>query len=337
MPYPTPQTTIAPIEETFQEVVTTEAILIALELALFDHLASEAMPVKALADLLGVKAKPLAAMLDVLAHKGLLEKTGERYANTVLASEYLVSSAPLYHGKALSLQHHFNERIRGNLFDMLKGDSSQREETDNQWGQADIMIGTLQHALNGQIQGATQYLAGLEGFSDFREMADIGGNHGQYSMELLDQNPQLKSTLYDLPSVTEAAAKRCRDMGYGQRIICKPFDIRNDTLPANTYDFIFISHLLYGCSDQLDKVFVNVHNALKPGGYMASHHFAPEGGASVQYKANVQFITRLMGYDMHFIPKSMLEPAMNKAGFTDMQQTFTGVDNQTLLLVGRKQ
>jgi len=336
MPFPTPKTSLASVETTLMDSITTEAFLASMDLKLYDHLKPAPQTAGVLAKTLNLKESPLAALLDILVAKDILTNGEQGYANSLMAEEYLVSTSPLYQGTAIQMQRKHNEQIRTNLFPMLKGESPQRKNTDESWGHAETMNATLQHALNGQIQVASEFIATLAGFDDLKQMADVGGNHGQYSMELLDKNPGMHSTIFDLPNVVGASSMRCEALGYGDRIACEPFDLLKDSLPEASFDLVFVSHILYACANDLDTAIAKLFKALKPGGYLASHHFAPEGGASEHYKTNVQFITTLLGYDSHFLPRSSLETAMHNAGFTEMHHTFTGKDGQTLLLVGRK-
>lgn len=336
MPIPTPKTSLAPVESMLMDAVTSQAFIDAVRMNLFDHLSENPMRADTLAQIMGFKPEPLEALLDVLAHRKLLEADGKTYVNTHMTNEYLVSSSPLYQGKALELQCRYNDVLRQGISTLLKGGEMQREKTDERWAESEMMDGTLQHALNGQIQLAAEYLTSIPEFPSFRTMADIGGNHGHYSMELLAHNPELTSTIYDLPHVVEPAQKRCNDLGFGDRIACQALDLREDKLPETAYDFVFTSHMLYACRGTLDDVSKNIHQSLRPGGCFASHHLAPEGGASEHYKRNVELITRLVGYETHFLSRDELEKALSKAGFGDFTHTFTGTDRQTLLLVARK-
>ncbi|CCH48667.1 methyltransferase [Pseudodesulfovibrio piezophilus] len=336
MSFPNPKASLAPIENTLMEAVSAHAILDSIELGIFDHLNEAPLTAHGLAEKLGLKEKPLEALLDVLVTKKLLEHPGTEYANSLMAQEYMVSSSPLFQGAAMTMQARFNETMRQGFRNILKEGSLKRNEVDENWGEYETMLGTYQHALNGQIQGTTAYLAALPEFPSFRSMADVGGNHGQYSMELLERNPDLKSTLYDFPAVVSAASQRCKDRGFADRLTCTEFDLRADALPRDSYDLIFFSHILYGCKDDLHSIFTMAKNALKTGGCLVSQHFAPEGGASELYKTNVELLTRLLGYDTHFIARAELEDALLKTGFGQMEHTFTGVDGQSLLLIARK-
>ena len=94
--------------------------------------------------------------------------------------------------------------------------------------------------------------------------------------------------------------------------------------------------MLYACKRELPKVLAMIRDALTPDGRFASHHFAPEGGTSAGYRTAVEFVTRLSGYDTHFLSQEELEAALLDSGFVLKAQTFTGPDKRALLLVAAK-
>lgn len=341
MSFPVPNTSLAPIEDILMDTLTAQAVIDSVRMKLFDHLATAPMDTEALATKMGLQPKPLEALLDLLVYRDILEIDGATYTNTAMTAEYLVSTSPLYQGKALEMQHRHNETMTAGLEPLLRGEKPQRKQTDQMWAEYDAMAGTMQHTLNGQIQLATEFICSLPEFPSFGTMADVGGSHGQYSLELLMRNPKLESTLYDLPHVVPVSEQWCHSRNLPdelvQRMSFAPLDIREGRLPEDKYDFIFTSHILYGVNDQLETFLSGVYASLHKGGCFASHHLAPEGGASDHYKKNVQLMTRLMGYDTHFMSRERLESALKNAGFGDFSHTFTGMDGQTLLLVARKQ
>ena len=334
MPYPHPQASLNPVETLLMGTVASQALLESVRMGLFDHLAQGPASAKDLALALDVKADPLESMLNMLVAYDVLEANGQGYANTAMANDFLVSTSPLFQDKALESQVQFNTGIQENIQPLLRGEEARRTHTDDGWSEPDTMAGTLQHAVSGQLQDAVDAVSGLPEFTSFSAMADIGGNHGQYSMELVDRNPGLSSTILDLPHVVEAAKDRCAAMGYNDRIQCRPFDLRQDKLPE-TYDLVFASHVLYANKENLDDLLARVHDGLNPGGCFASHHFSIQGDPD-RYAATVEFVTRLSGYATHFLDKEKLEAAMTRAEFSNLTHAYTGPDKRSLLVVGRK-
>lgn len=337
MAFPKPTTSFAPVDDIIMEALNARVLMEALGMKLFDHLSGSPMPASQLAQSMGFDAERLESFLDILANRELLSNSGGTYANTPRAEEFLVSTASLYQGQAMEMQRIFNDNVCDNISALLKGEGMAREKTDDSWSDGLTMDGMLQHALTGQLQEAVEFIGALPEFPSFRTMADVGGNHGHYTMELLEQNPDLTGTILDLPDVMEPARARCERFGFGKRITCQPFDLRTDDLAEEAYDLVLTSHMLYACEEDLETPLARIFKSVKPGGCFVSHHFAREGGASQTYKTTVELLTRLSGYGTHFLSRSELEKALGRVGFSDFSHTFTGTKGQTLLLVARKQ
>lgn len=336
MIYPEPEHAFGAVDAMFLQAITARAILTAVELGLFDHTCSSPTSAQALAKELGVKSEPLEAMLDMLAASDLLTIHDGKYGNTPMTNEYLVSTSPLYRGDTLKARKRFEDMLKDGIPALLKGETKAEKGSEKKWATAEFMQGMLQQTLNGQLQTAVRYLSSLPEFASFRTMADIGGNHGQFSMELIDRNPSLTSTLLDLPEVVKTARQRCSEQGYAHTITCQPFDLQKELLPPNAYDLVFASHILYTCREKLDDILDSIHASLKPGGCFASHHYSGEGGAFAHQIATTEFISRISGRGSHMLERSPLEQALERNGFHDFTHTFTGTEKQTLLLVARK-
>lgn len=336
MPFPEPEHSFTDIETLFMQSITADAVLAAVDMKLFDHTHAKPVKAQALALTLNLLPEPLEAMLTMLTASGLLVATDEGFMNTPMIDEHLVSTSPLYRGDALLVRKMFENLVKQDMSALLKGEKNPPKHSGVRWADTRSIRSMLQHTLDGQLQGATEFLTGLPEFPSFRTMVDIGGNHGQYSMELLARNPELTGTILDLPEVAEAARKRCEEAGYGERIHCQPFDLNKDTLSENAYDLALTSHSLYMCIDRLDEVIGSIAASLRPGGCFASHHFSREGGLPEHHLATNEFINRLSGRKSHFLERDRLEGILSRNGFSDFTHIFTGKERQTLLLVARK-
>jgi len=92
-----------------------------------------------------------------------------------------------------------------------------------------------QGVMAGSIQDATEFISALPEFLDMLRMCDLGGNHGFYTMALLDRSPQLRGTICDLPEVVELAKEVISEMGYSDRIDTIGCDLEaNDPISRNS-------------------------------------------------------------------------------------------------------
>ncbi len=331
-----PNTSFSHVETAAMQTVGVYGLIEAVKMNLFDHIDKDALSADELAGKLGAAPAIMSAMLDLFVEMGIITSRDGGYKTNEMSSEYLVSTSPFYQGQGLTMEYEMCSQLSGQFSYILKGESPDREGSDEAWATQEMMEGTLQHALDGQLQEAVEYITSLPEFKGFRKMADIGGNHCQYSIELLKRNRSLSSTVLDLPHVVQASGERCSRLGFGDRIKCTGFDMRSGDLPDTGFDFIFSSHVLYGCIDMMGEFLDSVLRALNSGGVFVSHHYAPECSASPLYRTSVELVTRLCGYDTHFIPQEMLENELKKAGFVNLERTVTGSAKRTLLVVARK-
>ncbi|XXJ20169.1 methyltransferase [Desulfovibrio caledoniensis] len=337
MLFPDPKADFMPVNNMMIEAVAPRAVMAAVDLKLFDRLSGRSLDPSALAEEAGLVAERLQPVLDILAALALLERDGGRYANSSTAEEFLVSGSPLYQGDYLAVTMGFSTSIERSIADLLAGKQPDREGTDHGWSVERVMDGTAQNALWGGAKGVADVAASLPGFESFRAMCDIGGNHGLYTLGVLDRNPSLAGTIFDLPDVAAQAAKRCHRLGYGDRVETVGMDLREGDLPEARFDLAVTSHVLYAFRDDLSGALRKIADSLKPGGWFISHHYcggcAPEGALR---EACLEMVTRLAGYPSHFIGREQLSAALDEAGFETPRFHDVPGRDMNLIAVARK-
>jgi SAM-dependent methyltransferase len=102
-----------------------------------------------------------------------------------------------------------------------------------------------------------------------RDMLDIGGSHGFFSVVLCRRHPQLRATVLDLPSAVEHAAPLLEREGMGERVVLRRGDALVDDLGEAAYDLILIFSLVHHFDDATNRQLVSrAARALRPGGYL---------------------------------------------------------------------
>lgn len=103
-----------------------------------------------------------------------------------------------------------------------------------------------------------------------RQMLDIGGSHGYYSVLACRRRPALRSTVLDLPQAVEHAAPLLAQDGLGDRVVHRAGDALADELGTEQYDFVLISQLVHHFTVEQNRDLVRrVARALRPGGVCA--------------------------------------------------------------------
>jgi SAM-dependent methyltransferase len=110
-----------------------------------------------------------------------------------------------------------------------------------------------------------------------RNMLDIGGSHGYYSVALCRRHDGLRSEVLDLPQAVEQAAPLLAAEGMGDRVVHRPGDALADDLGTEAYDLVLVAQLVHHFSeDQNRELAARVAAALRPGGvYAVLDEFRP--------------------------------------------------------------
>jgi predicted O-methyltransferase YrrM len=105
--------------------------------------------------------------------------------------------------------------------------------------------------------------------SGARDMLDIGGSHGYFSVALCRRHPELRATVLDLPGAVEHAAPLLAAEQMGDRVILRAGNALTDDLGEEAYDFILLMSLVHHFDDAANRALVGRSaRALRPGGVL---------------------------------------------------------------------
>ena len=109
--------------------------------------------------------------------------------------------------------------------------------------------------------------------SDRRRLLDLGGGPGTYAIHFCLNNPQLKATVYDLPTTRPFAQKTIEQFRLTDRIGFESGNYLEDQV-AGRYDAVWLSHILHAegpedCRAILKKAL----SVLEPNGVIIVHDF----------------------------------------------------------------
>ena len=103
-----------------------------------------------------------------------------------------------------------------------------------------------------------------------REMIDIGGSHGYFSVAFCRRYPELRATVFDLPAAVEQAAPILAREGMGDRVVHHAGDALADDIGEERYDLVFMMSLVHHFDDATNRRLVaRAARALRPGGVLA--------------------------------------------------------------------
>ena len=100
-----------------------------------------------------------------------------------------------------------------------------------------------------------------------RDLLDIGGSHGYFSVAICRRHPDLRATVLDLPEAVAHAAPLLAAEGMGDRVVLRSGDALVDDLGTEAYDVIFMMSLVHHFDDATNRTLMRrVADALRPGG-----------------------------------------------------------------------
>jgi len=290
-------------------------------------------------DRLGTKKPVTEAILNVLIKIALVSKENGIYGLTPLAEDYLITSSDANQLAAVQ-QFSGSNGSFDFLLQALKGEIP--EFDGKMWTSKEASIAMEQMMKAGGLQSVVSFVKTIPEFASCTKMCDFAGNIGYFSYAFLQENPTLKSHVYDLEVVCQNAKELKQNEKDFDRVTYHAFDMKKGDSFGEGYDFFFTSHFLYefGARGELVDFFKKVNNAMKPGGLFVSNHICDKtiDKENELTLAMVELQTRAMGYPTHQLSEATLKEALTEAGFGDfsVQQPDGNYAFPTLLLAARK-
>jgi 3-hydroxy-5-methyl-1-naphthoate 3-O-methyltransferase len=245
----------------------------AVEMDLFSTFHKSPMNASETARWFKIEERPAEMLLTGCASLGLLEKSKQtgRYGNSSLADEYLVRSARYYFGGFVTM---LDRRLYGGWDKLPEAIRTNKPTTWDPEKQKSLFEGadpalmaTFWQAMHSLSTFTARSLGEAVDFSRFEKLLDVGGGSGAFVIELCSIYPDLSGSVYDLPFVTEIAARNISKAGLESRVATHPGDFFHDpNFPAG-HDVILFSMIMHDWSEGENRELLRkAFNALPPGG-----------------------------------------------------------------------
>jgi O-methyltransferase domain/Dimerisation domain len=239
-----------------------------VKLDIFTLIGTDEMNADQVAGALECDVRGISSLLNALSSMGLLVKKQGRYANTEGSMSLLVKGSPRYVGYMV-MHHHNLVEAWSRLDKAVKTGKPVREtpvhgEDDRQ----SFLMGMFNLAM-----GIAPDLAKKIDLKGKNHLLDLGGGPGTYAIHFCKANPDLKATVYDLPTTRPFAEKTISEFGVSHRIDFLAGDYVKDDV-SGAYDVAWLSHVLHGegpntCRMIIDKAV----SVLEPDGLLLIHDF----------------------------------------------------------------
>lgn len=299
----------------------------------FSFLGGKKLTGAGLAKKMNYDARGLTMLLNALTAMNLLQKNGETFSNTTFSRAFLNKKSPQYLGHIISHHNHLVESW-GKLDKAIKSGKPVRSKAS--WDDPKIRESFLMGMFN-MASGIAPKVADKVDLSKRTHILDLGGGPGTYAIHFCLKNPQLKGTVFDLPTTKPFAQKTIRKFSLNKRIQFQPGDFTKDKIKG-TYDAAWLSHILHGESPgSCQKLVKKAADALQPGGILMIHEFILDNSMSGPLFPALFSLNMLLGTNGgQAYSEEQLQEMMKSAGLNKIRRIKFSGPNDSGIIVGIK-
>ncbi len=212
----------------------------------------------------GLDRRGARLLLDGCVALKLLIKEGDAYSNTPESSTFMVSGSPGDLSKAIRYNRDVYDAW-GKLPELVKtGEPVERPEIH--LGESEERTRTFVLSMHGRALGIGRLLVPELDFTGCKTILDVGGGPGTYSVLIARANPELKSTVIDLPGVVKVADELIEQQGMFDRVRTIPGSYHEIEFPGDKDAVLFFGMLHQESPEDIVKLFKKAYDALTPGG-----------------------------------------------------------------------
>jgi hypothetical protein len=302
-----------------------------VRLEVFTAIGGETLTAGEIAHKLKADERALAMLLNALTAMNLLAKHGESYANSPAGLAFLCKDSPRYVG--FMIMHHYHlveswwrleEAVRTGR--PVRG----RASFEDQERRESFLMGMFNNAM-----AIAPELTKTIDLSGRRRFLDVGGGPGTYAIHFCLNNPQLRATVYDLPTTRPFAEKTIARFGLTGRIDFLDGNYLEEPI-AGTYDVAWLSHILHGEGpDDCRMIVEKTVAALEPGGLIMIHEFILNDTMDGPLFPALFSLNMLLGTDRgQAYPEAQLGGMLAQAGVREIQRLPFRGPNDSGIIVG---
>ena len=243
----------------------------AVKLDLFTQMGSEPVLGPDLAKTLCLDTRGIVTLLNALAAMNLLDKTGDTYACTQPARQFLSRTSESYVGYMI-LHHHDLAQSWVDMDRAISEGGPIRHSAQSP--DPDVRENFLMGMFNNAMAMAPE-IARIIDLSHCRRLLDLGGGPGTYAIHFCLAHPGLKAVVLDRPTTRPFAEKTIARFNLKGQISFVPGDYTRGPLPlGQTFDAAWLSHILHGEGpDMAEQIIEKALKTIHPGGQIFIHDF----------------------------------------------------------------
>lgn len=241
--------------------MSAKHLFAASELGLFEALADAPATIDALAARTGLTSRTARISADAMVALGVLERSGDLYANSPTAAAFLTGRTPMDLRPFLR----FWDRVSYPTWTSLAQALADGKPPTQVFELDDELQEIVSSGIEAVLAGPANTLPRVVDLSGQRSLLDIGGGTGSWSIAAARVHPQLEITVLDLPVVVELARERIAAAGLEGRARALACDVATEELPAG-HDTFLVANLVHYWDPEENQALLTRLRAVAPSG-----------------------------------------------------------------------
>jgi len=302
--------TILDLSRNFME---SRILLTGAELNLFTLLASSPLTAQEVAARIGANLRALIIVLDALAAMELLaKKEGKYFCPPEISFQLSEKSSESILPMVQHMAHVWQRWSK--LTKKVKGQEEPGKPTESQEAnQIPAFIGAM-HAIAARLAPG---IVATVNPGTARNLLDVGGASGTYTLAFLRAVPEMRATLFDKPEVIPIARKRLAEAGILDRVTLVGGDFYLDEFPP-AHDLVFVSAIIHqNTPEQNLGLYQKAFRALLSGGRIVIRDHIMEPDRTQPRDGAIFAVNMLVGTPGgNTYTYEEIHAGLEKAGFT---------------------
>ena len=295
--------------------------LTAFELDLFTALSGKSQSSVEVAGKLGTDPRATDRLMNALCALELLEKEGERFANTSLADQFLVRHSPLFlagFGHMVNLWDTWSTLTEA----VYQGHAVMGRNEVNDRG--DEWLTPFIAAMHARAKNHAPLVVEKLDLEKVSRVLDVGGGSGAFAMAFANAKPGINATVFDLPNVVPLTRGYIEAEGLSARVNTLVGDYNLDPL-GKGYDLVFLSAIIHSNSPaQNVQLLKKCVEGLNPGGQVVVLDFIMEENRTAPAHGAVFALNMLVGTEAgDTFTEAEVREWMTKTGLSGIKRIDT--------------
>ena len=228
---------------------TKKTLFLGVKLEIFSKIDKGNNTAEDIAKELDTKTDYIERLLNALVSLEFLEKEGEIYKNSLLAEKFLIKDRPAYYGDYVLMIDKLSKNWE-NIEEVILGKKEREGNIETKIFEDPLFT----KAMHNNAIAPANILSEKIDFSSYKNLLDLGGGSGAYSIILTNKYKELNAVILELQKVCETTNEYIEKLADKTRVKTLAGDYLKDEFPKS--DVILMAQILHSHSIEQCKFMI---------------------------------------------------------------------------------